>query len=73
MKKVKIGDKVKYVTFSSPTRIAIVEEIEICKRGEKSGKSVSSCDLDLHANGVLGLNDGHWCYFDQVKQVINQE
>ena len=70
MKKVKIGDKVMYTTFSSPTRTAIVEQIEICKRGEKHGRSVSNCDLDRHSNGVISLSDGHWCYFDQVKRVI---
>ena len=70
MKNVKIGDEVMYVTFSSPTRKAIVEQIEICKRGEKHGRSVSNCDLDRHSNGVISLSDGHWCYFDQVKRVI---
>ena len=71
MKKVKIGDKVMYVTFSSPTRTAIIEKIEICKREEKQGRSVSSCDLDCHSDGVTCLSDGHWCYFDQL-QVINK-
>ena len=70
MKKVKIGSKVMYATFSSPTKTAFTEEIEICKRGEKHGRSVSSCDLDRHSNGVISLSDGHWCYFDQVKRVI---
>ena len=70
MKIVKIGDEVMYTTFSSPTRTAIVEQIEICKRGEKHGRSVSSCNLDRHSNGVISLNDGHWCYFDQVRRVI---
>ena len=70
MKKVKIGSKVMYATFSSPTKTAFIKEIEICKRGEKHGRSVSSCDLDRHSNGVISLSDGHWCYFDQVKRVI---
>ena len=72
MKIVKIGDEVMYTTFSSPTRTAIIEKIEICKRGEKQGRSVLSCDLDCHSNGVISLSDGHWCYFYQVKQVINK-
>ena len=70
MKKVKIGSKVMYATFSSPTKTAFIEKIEICKRGEKHGRSVSSCDLGCHSEGVISLNDGHWCYFDQVKRVI---
>ena len=70
MKKVKIGNKVMYATFRSHTKTAFIEEIEICKRGEKHGRSVSGCDLDRHSNGVISLSDGHWCYFDQVKRVI---
>ena len=70
MKKVKIGDTVIYATFSSPTKTANIEQIEICKRGEKHGRIVESCDLDQHQNGTITLNDGHWCYFDQVKRVI---
>ena len=72
MKQVKIGDEVMYATFSSPTGTAIIEGIEICKRGEKHGRSVLNCDLDYHSNGVISLSDGHWCYFDQVKQVLNK-
>ena len=70
MKIVKIGDEVMYVTFSSPTKTAIIEGIEICNRGEKNGRSVNSCDLEQHLNGTITLSDGHWCYFDQVKRVI---
>ena len=60
MKNVKIGDEVMYVTFSSPTRKAIVEQIEICKRGEKNGRCVNTCDLERHPNGTITLSDGHW-------------
>ncbi len=70
MKKVKIGDKVIYVPWHGPNRTATVEEIEICKQGEKSGRSVNSCDLDRHSNGVISLSDDHWCYFDQIKTII---
>ena len=70
MKKVKIGDTVIYETFSISTKTAIIEQIEICKRGEKNGHKVESCDLEQHPNGTIILNDGHWCYFDQVKHVI---
>lgn len=70
MKRVKIGDTVLYTPWTGPCRKAIVEEIEICKIGEKSGQSVDSCNLDLHENGVISLSDHHWCYFDQVIKVI---
>ncbi len=71
MKKVKVGDKVIYKPWHGANRTAIVEEIEICKQeGEKSGRSVNSCDLDRHSNGVISLSDNHWCYFDQIKTII---
>ena len=72
MKQVKIGDHVVYMPWSAPNRTAIVEAIEICRHGEKNGRMVNSCGLNLHQEGTITLNDGHWCYFDQVKQVINK-
>lgn len=72
MKRVKIGDQVEYATWTIQGRKATVKAIEICKCGEKNGRMVNSCDLDLHQEGTITLNDGHWCYFDQVKQVINK-
>lgn len=68
--KVKIGDEVLYTLWTGPKRRAIVTGIEICKPNEKYGNSVKSCDLDSHCNGVLDLSDNHWCYFDQVKEVL---
>ena len=70
MRNVKIGDEVLYVPWSGPNRTAIVVNIEICRIGEKYGNSVSSCDIDQHSNGTLTLSNNHWCYFDQVIQVI---
>jgi len=71
MMKLRIGDKVLYRPWAKePRRTAEVKSIEICKPGEKDGRSVKSCDLDKHENGVLTLDDAHWCYFDQVIKVI---
>ena len=72
MKRVNIGDQIIYIPWSRPSRVSTVEEIEICKHGEKNGFKVKSCDLDQHQNGTITLSDGHWCYFDQVKQLIKQ-
>ena len=69
MKNVKIGDEVLYVPWTGPNRTAAVKTIEICKHGEKYGRSVDSCDLDLNPDGVVDLDNGHWCYFDQIKNV----
>ena len=73
MMKLKIGDQVTYRPWAKePIRTAEVLSIEICKPGEKYGRSVKSCDLDKHENGTIVLSDNHWCYFDQVKRIIKK-
>ena len=72
MKQVKVGDEVLYVPYNGSQKTAIVMKIEICRIGEKYGNSVNSCDIDQHSNGTITLSDHHWCYFDQVKQVITK-
>ena len=73
MMKLKIGDQVVYRPWGKePNRTATVLSIEICKMGEKYGRSVKSCDLDKHKNGTLELDDNHWCYFDQVRRIIKK-
>ncbi len=69
--KIKIGDKIRHSLFGGQVLTGIVEDIQICRQGEKFGRSVKSCDVSKH-HGVLDLDNGHWCYFDQVKQVLNQ-
>ncbi len=69
--KIKIGDKIKHTLFGGQVLTGIVEDIQICRQGEKSGRSVKSCDVSKH-HGVIDLDNGHWCYFDQVKQLLNQ-
>lgn len=73
MRQVKIGDQIEYSTWSIPGRKATVKVIEICKHGEKDGRSVDSCDLDSSPDIILTLSDGHWCYSDQVERVIKSE
>ena len=73
MMKLRIGDKVVYRPWGKePIRSAEVISIEICKEGEKDGRSVRNCDLDKHRNGTIVLSDNHWCYFDQVKRIIKK-
>ena len=73
MMKLSIGDQVVYRPWGKqPNRTATVLSIEICKMGEKYGRSVKQCDLDKHRNGTLELDDNHWCYFDQVKRIIKK-
>ena len=68
MKQVKIGDEVLYVSYTGSERKAVVENIEICRTGEKYGNSTSGCDLDRH-HGAITLSDNHWCDFDQITKV----
>ena len=67
--KVKIGDKIRHSLFGGEILTGIVEDIQICRQGEKEGRSVKSADVSKH-HGIIDLQE-HWCYFDQVKEVIN--
>ena len=69
MRKLKIGDTVTASLFGGELVTGQVEGIEICAQGSKEGRSVQSCDLDKHSNGVIDLNCDHWCYFYQVKRI----
>ena len=69
MRKIKIGDKVSARLFSGKVVTGNVESIEICGRDSKYGRSVTSCDLSKHSDGVIDLDCGSWCYFNQVKKI----
>ena len=69
MRKVKIGDTVTATLFGGERVTGQVESIEICALGSKEGRSVKTCDLDKHHNGVIDLSCDHWCYFYQVKRI----
>lgn len=66
--KIKIGDKITHSLFGGEICTGIVENIQICRQGEKSGRSVKSADVSKH-HGVIDLQE-HWCYFDQVIEVL---
>ena len=67
--KVKIGDTIKHSLFGGQKLIGKITEIQICRRGEKEGRSVKTADTEKH-HGVVDIDNGHWCYFDQVITVI---
>ena len=69
---VKIGYTVTATLFGGTEVTGKVLSIEICKIGEKYGRSVKTCNLEKHSNGVLILDCNHWCYFYQVKSVESQ-
>ena len=68
--KIKVGDKIRHSLFGGKVLTGIVEDIQICRRGEKIGRSVESCDVSKH-HGVIDLDNGHWCYFYQVINILN--
>lgn len=67
--KIKIGNKIKHSLFGGEVCTGIVEDIQICRRGEKEGRSVKTADVSMH-HGVIDVDNGHWCYFDQVIEVL---
>ena len=69
MKKLKSGDTVTATLFGGQLVTGTVEDIQICRRDKKEGRSVNTCDLDKHSNGVIDLSCGHWCYFYQIKRI----
>lgn len=69
--KIKIGDHIRYKMWSGKMVTAGVLGIEICKEGMKSGRPVSQCDLEKHNNVVLDLDNQHWAYGYQVKEILS--
>ena len=72
MKKIELGSKVKYrLRGETNLRTAAVTEIQITRNHEKmEGRVVKSCDLDKHKSVIFSLDDGHWCWEDQIRQII---
>ena len=68
-KRIKTGMKIRHRLFGGETCVGVVESIEKCKPGEKYGKSVASAPVGA-GNYVLCLDNGHWCYGDQVISII---
>ena len=52
--KVKIGDKIRHTLFGGEVCVGMVEDIQICRQGEKEGRSVKSADVSKH-HGVVHL------------------
>lgn len=68
---VKVGTKINHTLFGGGSFQAIVLGIEKCKDGEKYGTSVISMPMDNRSRTyVLTLDNGHWCYGDQVLSIV---
>ena len=72
MKKIKLGSKVKYrLRGETNLRTAAVVEIMITRNHDKmEGRLAKSCDLDKHKSVMFSLDDDHWCWEDQIRQII---
>ena len=68
--KIKIGDTISAQLFGGKRVTGTIESIEICRDGDKYGKMVSTCDLSRHSNGVVELDCGNWCYFNQIEKKL---
>lgn len=66
-----IGDCISYDTFSGHVGAACIESIEITPPNEKYGYQVEQCSIKENDVGTVCLSDGHWCYFDQINQVLS--
>lgn len=69
--KIRIGDTVTAELFGGTIVTGDIVNIEICEPGEKYGDPVGECDTDAHENGVISMDNKHWCYFNQIKSVEN--
>ena len=70
-KVVKVGTEIVHTLFGGGSYTAKVLGIEKCPEGSKNGKPVSSMAMrNKDHNYVLDLDNGHWCYGYQVKEVV---
>ena len=69
----KIGDKVMWrgAWGKDPAEEAIIDGIELCPVGAKYGDAVESVSWNDVKNGnvVVSLDNGHWAYGHQIKQI----
>jgi hypothetical protein len=67
----KIGDKIKYIGcfgMDKTATVAKVTDIEIDTNGSKYGTVVKECSWGKinGRNAILSLDNGHWCWANQV-------
>ena len=70
-KRIKTGMKIRHRVVGGEVCVGVVECIEKCKPGDKYGNPVASAPVGA-SNYVLSLDNGHWCYGDQVISIINK-
>ena len=73
-KVIKVGSRVMWRGSwgSDPAVEATVESIEKTSAPhEKEGTSVQSIDFNRRDCSVIDLDNGHWCYGDQIVDVLD--
>ena len=73
-KQIKIGSKVMWRGSwgSDPAVEAKVERIEETQEPhEKDGREVAFIDFEDRERSVIDLDNGHWCYGDQIVDVLD--
>ena len=73
-KQIKVGSRVMWRGSwgSDPAVETTVERIEKTTEPHcKDGKSVKCIDFDERDCSVMDLANGHWCYGDQIEDVLD--
>lgn len=71
--KIKVNDRIRHSLFRGKECEGTILKIEVCKTDEKYGRGVQKCDTSNHPNGVVDLDNGHWCYFYQIIKVLEDD
>ncbi len=70
-KSVKVGTKIKHYLFGGTICEGVVQSIEKCENGSKYGRIISSMPMENRSRSyVLDVDNGHWCYGDQVISIV---
>ena len=73
-KKIEIGTKISHTLFGGGFYEGNVIGIERCPVGQKYGTPVDSVTMEQINKGtheyVLDIDNGHWCYGEQVKGIV---
>ena len=72
--KIKVGDTVKYQTWSGPNMCGKVAKIELCDEpGEKYGDPVDEVSGEEVNRSTITLDTERWIYGDQVVSVVEDK
>ena len=75
-KQIKIGSRVMWRGGwgRDPAVEAKVERIEETDEPhDTDGREVDSIDFENRERSVIDLDNGHWCYGDQIVEVLDEE